>query len=122
MLPVDADAAGAVRQDCAKRFHVSPFLGLDMRYGFRGLPPGARLSIAVTATDQQGPVLTAVHRAERRPLTDAALARAFVTHPLLTLKVVGAILWEALRLWTKGVRVHPHPAPPENDVTLVQAR
>jgi DUF1365 family protein len=111
-----------VRQDCAKRFHVSPFLGLDMHYAFRVLPPAARLSIAVTAADAEGTMLTAVHTASRTDLTDAALARAFVTHPLLTLKVVGGILWEALRLWAKGVRVHPHPAPPEQPITLVQAR
>jgi DUF1365 family protein len=123
MLPVEADRPGAaVRQDCAKRFHVSPFLGLDMRYGFRVLPPAARLSIAVTAADAEGTMLTAVHSATRTDLTDAALARAFVTHPLLTLKVVGGILWEALLLWIKGVRVHPHPAPPEHPITLVQAR
>jgi DUF1365 family protein len=122
MLPVAADQAGAVRQDCAKRFHVSPFLGLDMHYGFRVVPPAARLSIAVKAADREGIVLTAVHSATRKDLTDAALARTFVTHPLLTLKVVGGILWEAARLWIKGVRVHPHPAPPEQPITLVQAR
>ncbi len=122
LLPVAPDQADTVRQDCAKRFHVSPFLGLDMRYGFKVLAPAARLSIAVTASDPQGIVLTAVHSAQRRALTDAALAGAFVSHPLLTVKVVGGILWEALRLWTKGVRVHPHPAPPEHPITLVQAR
>ena len=121
MLPVEGDAR-TVRQDCLKSFHVSPFLGLDMRYAFRVLPPAERLSIAVTAADAQGPVLVAIHQAERRPLTDATLLRAFVIHPLLTLKVVGGILWEAAKLWAKGVRVHPHPAPPEQSVTLVQAR
>jgi DUF1365 family protein len=100
---------------------VSPFLGLDMRYGFRVMPPAGRLSIVVTAADAQGTMLTAVHSARRHALTDAALARAFVSHPLLTLKVVGGILWEAARLWAKGVRVHPHPAPPEHSVTLVRA-
>jgi DUF1365 family protein len=121
MLPVASDEPGAVRQDCAKSFHVSPFLGLDMRYGFRVMPPAGRLSIVVTAADAQGTMLTAVHSAQRHALTDAALARAFVSHPLLTLKVVGGILWEAARLWAKGVRVHPHPAPPEHSVTLVRA-
>ncbi|MDH7639352.1 DUF1365 domain-containing protein [Sphingomonas oryzagri] len=115
LLPVDQQ--GAVRQACAKRFHVSPFLGLDMRYAFRVNPPDARLSIAIIGSDRDGPVITAVHSARRRPLTDAALLRVFATHPLLTLKVVGGIAWEALRLWAKGVPVQHRPPPPPDPVT-----
>ena len=51
--------------------------------------------------------------------SDGTLLAAFFTHPLLTLKVVAAIHWEALRLWTKGVRLQPRPAPPAAPVTLV---
>ena len=46
----------------------------------------------------------------RRPLTDRELLRALVRYPAVTLKVVGAIHWEALRLWWKGARYHPKPA------------
>jgi len=120
LLPVE-QAGGIIRQDCAKDFHVSPFMGMDMRYAFRLAPPGERLSLAITGADAEGPILTAVHSAARRPLTDAELLRAFVTHPLLTVKVVGGILWEALRLWAKGVPVRDRPAPPLNPVTIVKS-
>jgi DUF1365 family protein len=53
-------------------------------------------------------------------LTDAELLKAFVTHPLLTFKVVGGILWEALRLWSKGVPVQNRPAPPLHPVTIAK--
>ncbi len=109
LLPVAADATGDVRQHVGKVFHVSPFLPLALRYGFRVTPPAAHLSVAITAEDRDGPVLFAVHRARRRVLTDRALLRAFITHPLLTLKVVGGIGWEALWLWLKRVPVHRHP-------------
>ncbi|CAN5140602.1 DUF1365 domain-containing protein [soil metagenome] len=111
-----------IRQACAKQLHVSPFLGLAMRYGFRIEPPSAdapRLSIAVTAFDDEGPVLAALQVAERQPLTDRTLAGAFFTHPLLTLKVIAAIHFEALRLWLKGARFHRRPEPPVQSITIV---
>ena len=107
LLPV---AAGrVVRQDSAKAFHVSPFLAMDLLYSFRVLPPDAEMMVAITVADADGPLLAAVHRATRRALSDAALLRVFCTHPLVTLKVVGGILWEAARLWAKGVPVYPRP-------------
>jgi len=120
LLPVGPGDA-PFRQNCAKVFHVSPFMAMDMHYTFRVAPPDQRLSIAITVSDGQGTVLTAVHSAERRALTDSALLRVFVTQPLLTLKVVGGILWEALRLWLKGVPVRDHPAPPAQQVTVARA-
>ncbi|MBA2932884.1 DUF1365 family protein [Sphingomonas sp. CGMCC 1.13654] len=119
LLPVE-QVAGTVRQGCAKDFHVSPFMGMDMRYAFRLTPPDQRLSLAITGSDGEGPIITAVHSAARRPLTNAQLLRAFATHPLLTFKVVGGILWEALRLWIKGVPVQDRPALPIQPVTIVK--
>jgi DUF1365 family protein len=118
------DDALVVVQRCAKEFRVSPFLPLDLRYEFRVEPPGRdrpALSVAVTAHDDVGALVHARFDAQRRPLDDGALARAFFSHPLLTLKVVAAIHWEALRLWLKGVRLQPAPAAaPAGPVTIVK--
>jgi DUF1365 family protein len=111
-----------IAQQCAKQFHVSPFLDIDMRYAFRvELPDRLRpgLGIGITASDAEGPLLVARFDAERRPLGDAALARVFFSHPLLTLKVVGAIHWEALRLWIKGARFRRCPPAPAQPVSIV---
>lgn len=107
LLPVAG--GGAVRQFCAKAFHVSPFIAMDMAYRFRVVPPGERLMIGIEVSDAQGVLLGAVHTAERRELTDAALLRAAVSLPFVTIKVVAAILWEAAQLWLKRVPVVPHP-------------
>jgi hypothetical protein len=66
-------------------------------------------------------MLIAALSANRRAMTDAALLRVLVTHPLLTLRVVGAIHWHALRLLPKGVRLRARPQPPAYPVTVVNA-
>lgn len=104
-----AAGEGAVRQDCAKAFHVSPFLPMELDYAFRLAPPGERFALGITVSDRDGPMLTTVHTARRRGLSDGELARALVAYPLMTLKVVAAILWEAARLWAKRVPVFHHP-------------
>ena len=54
-------------------------------------------------------------------LSDAALLRLLVTHPLLTLKVTAAIHWHALRLLAKRISWRPHPAAPELPFSLGRA-
>ena len=112
LYPIAVDGPGEViRQQTGKTFHVSPFLPMQLRYTFRIRPPraGGELSVAIEVADAGGVMLVAVHRARHRRLDDAALARVFITHPLLGLKVSGAILWEALKLWRRGVPTYPHP-------------
>src|SRR4029077_1145979 len=61
------------------------------------------------AAVQDGLLLAAALTGQRSALTDLALLRALATHPLLTLKVVGAIHWHALRLLLKGLKLRPPP-------------
>ncbi len=103
---------GLVRQGAAKAFHVSPFLPMNLDYAFRVRPPGERLQIAIQVSDKAGPVLVAVQRMDRRALTDGAILRAALAFPLMTLKVVAGIVWEAGKLSIKGIRVNRHPGPP----------
>lgn len=113
--------AKRVEQRCDKRMFVSPFLGMDLHYRFRIEPPREQLSIGVSVHEPDGrAVLNARLDARRRPLTDGALLRVFFTHPLLTLKVVGGIHWEALRLWLKGVPLQRRPAATRHTLTVVR--
>ena len=110
-LPVAAGQdEGAVVQRCGKDFHVSPFVPMDAQYSFRLKAPAAAFSLLIRERDAAGEILCAAISGRRRPLTDRELLKAFAAHPLMTLKVVAAIHWQALRLWRKGARFRRDPA------------
>lgn len=101
-----------LRQERAKRFHVSPFIGMDARYHFRLLPPGRTLRVRIHETEDGEPLLAATFIGEARAVTSAALAADLLKIPFLTWKVMAAIHWQALKLWLKGARFHHSPPPP----------
>ena len=109
VLPVTSgeisDAGVRQRQD--KLFYVSPFIEMAMRYHFRVLPPGERVQLRILETDRKGPVLAATFNGHCRTLNTAELLRAFFALPLVTVKIMAAIHWEALRLWLKGAWLVP---------------
>lgn len=115
LIAVDpAREAGApIVQRAEKNFHVSPFIGMRATYRFRVDEPEARFAILIRQSVPEGELLVATHVADRAPFTDKELAKAFFAYPLLTLKVIGGIHWEALKLWLKGAKYHPRPAPPD---------
>ena len=104
--PGEISDAG-VRQQQDKLFYVSPFIEMSMRYHFRVLPPQQDVRLRILETDRDGPLLSATFNGRRQALDTAGLLRAFFALPLVTLKIVAAIHWEALRLWVKGVRLVP---------------
>ncbi len=113
LIPAEAGADGDIRQSVEKRLHVSPFMDMDLRYAFRVTPPAERVRIAIDVSDGDGTILNASFVGARRDLTDAQLLRAWAAHPLLTLKVIAAIHWEAVKILMKGVRLRSGtPAPP----------
>jgi len=120
LVPVEPDrpADAPIEQWADKRFYVSPFIGMASTYRFRMTEPGETVSVLIRQSIPEGPVLVATLDGQRRPLTDAGLLRVFFTHPLMTLKVIGAIHWEAARLWLKGATFHRRSPPPEADVTV----
>ncbi len=119
LIPVDEADGATIRQRCAKRFYVSPFIEMAMTYHFRIVPPGPSIGIAIREEDAAGALLQASFAGRRVALSDAALASAFLRYPLLSLKVIGGIHWEALRLWLKGVPLQARPSPPLHPVTIV---
>ena len=122
LIPVGSgaiDDKGVLRQSCAKGFYVSPFIDMVADYHFRIRIPGENLAVAIRETDARGAFLNAAFVGDRNALSDRKLFGAFIRYPLMTLKVVAGIHWEALHLWRKGMTFHKRPAPPQRPVTYV---
>ncbi|CAN5449719.1 DUF1365 domain-containing protein [soil metagenome] len=109
VMPVESSPDGRVRQACGKRFHVSPFMPMDLDYRFDLAPPGEAVGVAVTVHDDAGLLLTASFVGERRDLTDGALLNAVASHPWQVAGVLAAIHWEAVKMVLKGFRLLPGP-------------
>jgi uncharacterized protein len=113
------DQNTAMHQRSKKLFYVSPFLDMDMRYDFRITGPDERIAVGIRASSCQKPVLNAVLTGARSDLTDRNLMSVFLKIPVLTIKVIAAIHWEALRLWAKGTGLRQRPPPPKRPATIV---
>lgn len=109
VLRVGHDDA-VVRQQAAKEFYVSPFLSMDCTYDFRIRPPRDDVMIAIHEAECGTPILTATFSGKRKPLTDWTLLGMLLRHPLMTVKIIVAIHYEAVRLMWKGVARHAHRA------------
>lgn len=113
VLPVDADTTVA-RQACGKKLRVSPFNDVSGGYRFAMLPPGDKVALTIDQWDAGGSLLRAAFAGRREVLSDGALLKLFLLYPLLTLKVIAGIHWEALKLWMKGVPLHKRPPSTDN--------
>ena len=108
------------RHSTDKRLHVSPFNDLDQRYDFTVREPGERLTFAIAQHDAEGLMFRAGMSLTRMPFTDRNLLKLFLTHPLLTLKVIGGIHWQAVRIWLKGGKYVPRPDPGPANISVVE--
>jgi len=120
VIPVDA-APGPLHQRCSKAFYVSPFMDMDMGYEFHVKGPAEHIAIAMRVSKGGEAVMLASLAGVRRELTDRALLRVCLTIPAITLKVMAAIHWAALRLWLKGLRLRRRPRPRGAITTVVAA-
>jgi len=123
LAPIEptSDAEAPRLQQCEKRFHVSPFLDIAGEYRFRVTEPDERLSILIKHAVDGQDILIATHVGAREPFTDRKILTNLLRFPFMTLSIVAAIHWQALKLWIKGARFHKRPEPPLDPVTLAQS-
>ena len=91
-----------IDQNCKKKFYVSPFMDMDTQYNFKIFNPNEKLSVSIKQTDKEDIVLTAVQTGFKRKFTFKQLLINFFKYPLMTIKIITAIHFEALLLWKKG--------------------
>ena len=116
---LDGAATGEGRwlnRRCEKAMHVSPFnpMALDYHWSFRVPDRTLAVRMALTPRDTAPapdvlPILDATLALQRAPMTARTLASALLRYPMMTLRVIAGIHWQALRLWIKRVPIHDHP-------------
>jgi DUF1365 family protein len=91
-----------IKQKCKKKFYVSPFMDMETFYNFKLIDPNQRLSVMIKQTDAEGTVLTATQTGYKKEFNFKQLLINFFRYPLMTLKIISSIHFEALLLWKKG--------------------
>lgn len=92
-----------------KRFHVSPFIGMQRDYRWAFTPPSDDLHVHMEVLQHEQREFDATLTLQRRPLTARSLAHMLWRYPAMTAQVITAIHWQALRLWLKRTPFHDHP-------------
>jgi DUF1365 family protein len=122
LIKVDEDGGRPVRHSCKKDFYVSPFMDMDATYHFRITPPSDRLTVFIDQHDDTGLLLKASFSGHSKVLSDKLLMSLLLRYPLMSVKIIGGIHWEALKLWRKGLKIFARPAPPKSPITYVNTR
>jgi len=101
--------AGHKRYFPSKEMHVSPFMPMDVDYDWRFNTPNEDLTVHMENAQAGRKIFDATIVLQREEINGHSLARVLFTFPLMTVKIIMAIHWQALKLWGKGVPVHDHP-------------
>jgi len=118
VVPVDARGSEtSLSHTRDKQMHVSPFIEMNATYHFSAPLPDDELRLVIRETQNNAPLLIASFAGHRRALTNRQLLRAFFQYPMMTLKVVAAIHFEAGRLFLKNVPFISRPSPPADRVS-----
>lgn len=92
-----------------KDFHVSPFMPMDIVYDWRFNTPQDRLAVHMQNFRDGEKLFDATLDLKQSPITSSNLARVLMQYPLITMKVVTGIYYEALRLLLKRTPFYDHP-------------
>ena len=106
-----------IEQTCRKKFYVSPFMDMETKYDFKLQHPSEKLFVSIKQTDKEGVVLKAVQTGEKKELNLKQLIVNLFKYPLMTVKIISAIHFEAFLLWKKGAIYRPRDKKIKNNLS-----
>lgn len=92
-----------------KKMHVSPFMPMDVDYDWSFNVPSQRMNVYMASAKDGRRIFDAAIAMQRVEIGGLSLARVLAGYPMMTVKVVVAIYWQALRLWLKRCPLYVHP-------------
>ena len=107
-----------IQHNCSKKFHVSPFIEMDCNYFFRTLKPAEKISVIIDQYQLDEKILFASQDGIRVDFNSKELIKSYVKHPLMTLKIISAIHFEAFKLWAKGIKFIKKKFKIKNNITF----
>ena len=107
-----------VQNKCKKKFYVSPFIEMDCEYHFKTLNPREQLSVVINQNDKDGKLLFASQDGISKDFNNKNLILSYLTHPLMTFKIIGAIHYEAFKLWAKRIKLIAKKIKLKNNITI----
>ena len=106
-LGADKRTGDTFKLNTTKYFYVSPFIDMDTNFDFDLKEPDEKLQLKIDDYDKEGKrFFISTLSGVRKPLTDANLLLYFISFPLITVKVIGLIHWQAFKLWLKKLPYH----------------
>ena len=107
-----------IHNKCKKKFYVSPFIEMDCEYHFKTLNPREQLSVVINQNDKDGKLLFASQDGISKDFNNKNLILSYLTHPLMTFKIIGAIHYEAFKLWVKRIKLISKKIKLKNNITI----
>ena len=107
-----------IQNICKKQFYVSPFIEMNCEYSFKILKPEGQLSVVINQSDNEGKLLFASQDGTAREFNNKNLIISFLSHPLMSFKVIAAIHYEAFKLWIKRIKLVTKKINIKNNITI----
>lgn len=96
---------GKFKELKSKQFYVSPFSPASGYFDFEVSYPNDKLHIRINSADDSGKLVVSTLLGEKKSLTTKNVIGLTIRYPLVTLKVISLIHFQAAKLWIKRL---PH--------------
>ena len=106
-----------IEHSCRKKFHVSPFIEMNCTYYFKIAKPDEKISVYINLYADENKLLVALQEGIKVNLNNKNLIRVFLSHPMMSFKIILAIHFEAFKLWIKGIRFVKKKFKIKNNIT-----